>query len=155
MISFLQRMAWPILMVVFVAALAVGTFTSSDTGPRTQQDRIDNLAGQIRCPTCAGLSVGQSEAPLAQSAKEVIVSQVSAGRTDAEIKAYFVGTYGDTALMSPARNGVALTAWLLPAFTGALLVVLVIFAISKWTSSKTIRPTEADRDRVARALGQS
>lgn len=148
----LQKFAWPGLAIVFVIALASGSFAARPQ-PMTQQARIDRLASQIRCPTCEGLSVQQSVSPLAESSKQEITNEVQAGKTDKQIRDYFVSRYGPTALMSPKRTGIVNLAWILPVLVGIALIAGVVLAIRKWGIGRgTPGPTATERRRVEIAL---
>jgi cytochrome c-type biogenesis protein CcmH len=151
----LQRYAWPVLIAVLLIAFGVGTFTDAHTAPPTAQQRVDRLASEIRCPTCEGLSVQQSVAPLAESAKQQISTEVAAGQSDQQIKAYFVSRYGSNALMSPKRQGVNWAVWLVPAAAALALIGGVVFAVRRWrigTGASHTRPTDEQRRRVTVAL---
>lgn len=149
-----HRVLWAALVLVLVAALAIGTFTSP-SGPSTIEGRVGALAAQVRCPTCNGLSVAESEAPLAQSAKQEIDAQVRAGRTDEEVRGYFVSRYGQSALMSPPRRGVTALAWVLPVgvvLSGAVVVVLVVRTWRRRSVAIDVAPSAEDRALVDAAL---
>ena len=66
--------------------------------------------------------------------KDVVRTQLAAGRTPDEVKGYFVAKYGEWILLEPPRRGVNLLAYLLPA--GALLLGLGVIwlALRRWTS---------------------
>ena len=56
---------WVLLAVVVVGALSVAVF-GSRSAP-TAQDRVAALARTIKCPTCSGESVAESNAPASQA----------------------------------------------------------------------------------------
>lgn len=148
----IKRYAWPVLTAFLLVALAIGTLNASRP-VQTNEQRVTSLASQIRCPTCAGLSSEQSESPLAQSVKVEIAGQVAAGRSDKQIKAYFVSKYGDSALMTPKRSGFAAFAWILPILGAVFVTVGVVYAIRRWGSKgQRKEPTQAERNRVNTAL---
>lgn len=91
------------------------------------------VAGELRCPVCQGLSIGDSPSDLAVGMKDVIRDQLAAGRTPDEVKAYFVARYGTWVLLEPEPRGFNLLVYLLP--LTALLGggVLIALAIRRWT----------------------
>ena len=54
------------------------------------------------CPVCEGQSVAESNAQLARDMRAVIKTKLLEGNTKEEIMDYFVSSYGETILASPA-----------------------------------------------------
>jgi cytochrome c-type biogenesis protein CcmH len=150
-----QRLLWLASVVVLAASFAVALLDAPG-GMAGSQQRVDHLAAEVRCPTCNGLSVAESEAPLAQSAKAEIATQVGAGRTDAEVRDYFVGRYGPSALMTPPRSGLTWLAWLLPIAAVVGGITVVVMAVRAWRlrgrPAQRTGPSAEDRRLVEAAL---
>lgn len=92
------------------------------------------VAAELRCPVCQGLSLADSPSELALEMKDVVRSQLAAGRTPAEVKSYFVGKYGEWILLEPPRRGVNLLAYALPAIAVVGGFAVIWLALRKWTS---------------------
>ena len=60
-----RRLMWVAIIVVTAGLLAFGAVR--DTGPLTQQDRIDTITKRIACPTCDGESIYVSRASASQA----------------------------------------------------------------------------------------
>lgn len=118
---------WPDRLGWVVAAVASSfiAFTLSTAPPRPV-DRMEVLAGQLRCPTCQTVSVAESPSETARAMREIIVQQIAAGRSDDEIIAFFVDRYGAWILLDPPRTGAGLLLWLIPP---AVLGVGVVMAL--------------------------
>ena len=95
--------------------------------------RASRLASELRCPVCQGLSIQDSPSPLALQMKDLIRTQVGQGRTDAEIRGYFVSKYGEWVLLQPRPTGFNLLVYVLPALALLAGLGLVLFAIRRWT----------------------
>lgn len=78
------------------------------------------IAGELRCPTCQGVSVKDSTAPLARQIHDKVRRMVAEGQSGEAIKAFFVSRYGEWILRAPKKEGLGLVLWLLPGV--ALLV---------------------------------
>lgn len=76
--------------------------------------RTRELASELRCPVCQGLSIADSPSELAQEMRAVVKDQLAAGKTPDEIKTYFVDKYGEWALLSPKPIGLNLLVYVLP-----------------------------------------
>lgn len=72
------------------------------------------VALELRCPVCQGESIQESPAELAQEMKGVVREQLAAGKTPDEVKAYFVGRYGEWILLRPTTTGVNAALYWLP-----------------------------------------
>lgn len=72
------------------------------------------VASQLRCVVCQGLSIEDSPSELAQSMRAVVRDQLSEGRTPEQIKDYFVASYGEWVLLQPRATGFNLAVYALP-----------------------------------------
>ncbi len=104
-----------LLLPVAAAALLalVGLAAVSALQPAAQPTRAEQaaqLATELRCPDCAGLSVAQSTSASASAIRAEIAAQLSAGAAPDEVRRHFVERYGDWILLSPTSP----IAWLLP-----------------------------------------
>jgi cytochrome c-type biogenesis protein CcmH/NrfF len=81
----------------------------------TELDRQTRaLASQLRCVVCQGLSVEDSPSQLAQEMRALVREQLEAGRTQAEVKQFFVEKYGEWVLLEPDPSGFNLIVYVLP-----------------------------------------
>ena len=110
--------------------------TGSTMGPRedsAQEARATRLASELRCPVCQGLSIQDSPSPLAQQMKDLIRSQVVAGRTDQEVRQYFISKYGEWVLLEPQAEGFNLLVYALPGLMLLGGAGLIFVAVRRWT----------------------
>jgi len=116
-----RRSAWAFLLVVTVALVVFGTVR--ETGPLTQQDRIDTITKHVACPTCDGESVYVSRAAAAQAIRAEVARQVGDGlKTDDEIVAYIADRFGGQVLLVPRGSGLDALVWVLPVVVAVALV---------------------------------
>lgn len=140
---------WLALAVVLVAALMLGR---GDDGPRTPAERAADLSGQLRCPTCQGQSVLDSNAPAAEAIRTEIRRRVDAGERDEEILAYIDGQFADSLLLTPPRSGVGALVWALPVAAVVIAVSGLGLAFRRWRADPAPELSDDDRRRVAEAL---
>jgi cytochrome c-type biogenesis protein CcmH len=146
---------WAVLLIVLVGLLAVGS--TRDTGPQTQQDRIDAVAKRLACPTCDGESIYVSRAPAAEAIRNEVARQVATGvRTNDEIVAYVEERFGGQVLLVPRATGLDALVWALPAAVFVCAVAGLAVAFRRWkrAAGAVGDPTDADRALVADALRQ-
>jgi cytochrome c-type biogenesis protein CcmH len=126
------------LLIVAAVALAAtpSAVAASACSPAT-------LESQVMCPTCAGQTLDQSQAPAAQRVKAFIRVRSREGDSCEEIKAALVDDFGERILAAPPREGFNLLAWLLPLaglLAGAVGVTIVAL---RWSRRRDAEPAEA------------
>ena len=115
--------------------------------------RVHDVASQLRCPVCQGESVADSPSQLSQQMRGVIRQQLQSGKSEQEVIQYFRTSYGDQIVWSPPWQGFTLLAWLVP--IGLLLagIILLFFVLRDWralapASSTAGEPEPASVDEV-------
>ncbi|MFM8645140.1 MAG: cytochrome c-type biogenesis protein CcmH [Actinomycetota bacterium] len=120
-----RRIAWAVVLVATLVLLVFGA--GRNTGPLTQQERIDVITKRIACPTCDGESVFVSRASAAQAIRAEVARQVGDGvKTDDEIVAYVADRFGGQVLLVPRGSGIEALVWVLPVVLAVVLVGVLI-----------------------------
>ncbi len=144
-------------MVSIIVVLGAGCGGASRP---TSDEAIDELArevsSELRCPVCQGLSIQDSPTELAQGMRGVVRDKLAQGQTPEEVKAYFVGRYGEWILMRPRASGFNLLVYVLPVLGLAAGGALVFALTRRWTRARTWQdpqssglPDESDPDLAA------
>ncbi|MGH9082442.1 MAG: cytochrome c-type biogenesis protein CcmH [Acidimicrobiales bacterium] len=108
-----------LLLVVLAVALAFGSGLGSP-GHRSAAARAATIDRQVRCPSCADLSVAESSASAAIAVRHEVARLVRAGRTDQQVEQRLVAQYGPSILLRPPTSGLTAVVWVLPAIGGAV-----------------------------------
>ncbi len=130
-INYQFNFSWITILFTFIILSTV----SSDIAAKEHEDfsdRFRKLSNELRCPTCQGLSVQDSEAGFSKSIKNKIIELIKEGKTDIEIMAYFVERYGEWILRSPTKTGFNLVLWLLPIVGIFFGLIYVLFRSKSW-----------------------
>lgn len=90
------------------------------------QQRAKMISDQLRCPTCTGLSVLQSDAPFSLQIREAVIEHVKEGQSEEWILDFFTKRYGLWILREPPSEGFHLVAWLIP------ILFMVFGALGLW-----------------------
>jgi len=101
------------------------------------EERFKKLSNELRCPTCQGLSVKDSEAGFSTSIKGKIRELMKQGRSDKEIIAYFVERYGEWILRAPPISGFNMVLWVLPFATIGIGLLWVLYRSKYWVEKPT------------------
>jgi len=144
-----RRFAFPIALGALLAlgGLVAVILLRPGAAP-SQAELAHQIAADLRCPDCQGLSVADSSSASATEIRRQIDTQLSAGRSADQVKQSFVDRYGEWILLSPA----APIAWLLP--VGVLLAAIVMLALWIGRAGRPERPgavpavSEMDRARA-------
>ena len=124
-----------------ILLLALALQTPSDS---LVEVRVREVSSKLRCVVCQGLSIYDSPASLAVDMKNVVREQVKAGKSNEEIKEYFVEKYGEKILLEPEARGFNLTVYLMPALMLLGGLFLVFFLTRKWSRGRRVVPVEED-----------
>ena len=147
---------WVLLVFVVAGFLAVGA--TRDTGPESQEDRIDAISKRVACPICDGESVFESQNNASEALRNQIGQLVADNALDdAEIIAFIETRYGADVLLVPKASGFDALVWVLPAvaFVCGLAALVVVFRRWKREAGEMRDPTEEDRALVDAALKAS
>ncbi len=112
-----------------------GTLTVAQKNDVGLENKTKEVASELRCPVCQGLSIQDSPSELSQQMRTVVKEQLAAGKSEQEVKDYFISKYGEWILLEPQAHGFNLVVYALPAvliFGGAGLIVLLV---RRWTAA--------------------
>jgi cytochrome c-type biogenesis protein CcmH len=93
------------------------------------------LAAQLRCPVCQGLSIQDSPSELAQQMRDVVRQQLHDGQSPDQVKQFFVARYGQWILMAPPASGFNWLVYALPAVALIGGIALVVVLVRRWTTA--------------------
>jgi cytochrome c-type biogenesis protein CcmH len=122
----------------FALALGVGLLlatAASAQEPGTvplapqQELRAQRLGKELRCAVCQGMSIADSPSSTARAQLDKVRELVTQGKSDQEIRDFFVARYGPWILLEPSHEGFAGLVWLLPILMllgGGVLIVQVM-----------------------------
>jgi cytochrome c-type biogenesis protein CcmH len=120
--------------VLIVAGLVLVCFVPLTLGA-TASDldaRVREIAAQLRCPICQGLSVADSPSELANEMRTLVREQLQQGKTSAEVLDYFTQRYGEWILLAPPKHGFNLVIWVLPFILLPIGVAAVYLGARRW-----------------------
>lgn len=150
----MSRRLLVVAAAVAVVAVSVALASTRYGGARTLEERTTAIAAQLRCPVCDNLSVADSPSRLAGAMREEIGAQLAAGRTDEQVRAFFVERYGEWMLLDPPRRGLNLVPFLFPIVAVAVGAATWIAVVRRRPREETAAVSDADRGRIERELSE-
>jgi cytochrome c-type biogenesis protein CcmH len=123
------KLSYALMALVLVVALALGTRSHGATDPDA---RAQALEQSIKCPTCRGQSVAESDAPASKAIRTEIVRRIGDGQSDRQIRDYFAAKYGDDILLKPTSSGLGGLVWVLPIAAVVAAASFLAFAFWRW-----------------------
>lgn len=139
--ALLAAIAAGMLLLAVVPHAAAQTYEEL---PDDLEERAQGLYSTIMCPQCAGQTIGQSSAEIANIMRDVVRERLLAGETDQEIVGYLVEAFGENVLASPPKSGASLAVWMIPPVAlilGALGVLLAVRGLRK--QAATVAPEDS------------
>src|SRR5579864_9649129 len=104
-----------IILAIIILIAAIWSFiTLNAARNETLDQRVHDVASQLKCPVCQGESVADSPSTISQQMRAVIRQQLQSGKSEQEVIQYFVDRYGEQIVWSPPWQGFTLLAWLVP-----------------------------------------
>ncbi len=96
-----------------------------------QEAQALKIGKNLRCAVCQGMSVADSPSATARSQFHTVRELVAEGKTEQEIRDFFVSRYGDWALLEPKAEGVAWFAW-----AGPVIFLLLGLGVIGWVVAR-------------------
>jgi cytochrome c-type biogenesis protein CcmH len=145
-----RRWSWLVIVALVIVALVRAGV--SDGTPRTDEERVRDIAETLKCPTCRSQSVAGSDAAAARAIRADIARRVEAGESAAQIRAAVADTYGDDVLLTPGRSGLEGLVWILPVIALVLGLAAVSAVFARWRRIPAQHASDEDRLLVEQAL---
>ncbi len=106
---------------------------------------LREVAKDLRCPTCQGISVLESDADFSRQIKNIVAQKLNKGESKQSILKYFSDRYGPWILREPPKKGFNALAWYLPIallVLGPVLIYVFVARKKQVSTQTTLRSTE-------------
>ncbi len=121
------------------AAIALLACTTAVSPLPASEQRAQAIDNSLICPICPGETIDRSQVQLAKDMQVIVRELIAEGRSDEEIRQFFVDRYGERVLAAPPREGFHWLVWGLPP-AGIALGLLALFWVTQLMGR---RPEEA------------
>jgi len=152
-ISILKGISLLVLAAAALASFAPPVFAQNTTPP-VSDDEVNQIAKQMFCPVCENVPLDVCPTQACHQWRETIRTLIAEGRTEQEIKDYFVQQYGDRVLAAPPARGFNWLVYVVPPVAVIAGGVALFFAMRRWQrpakETRAVPPTIEDDDYVRR-----
>ena len=116
------------LLIAFVFTFAFSNLVSAQ-GPTPTDDEVNRIAKQLFCPVCESTPLDVCPTEACRQWRDLIRTMLAEGKSEEEIKQYFVTQYGARVLAEPPNR---LVSYLVPAVAILLGVLLLARGFQMW-----------------------
>ena len=127
----------PLAVLFGLAAALTITFLARAQGPTPTDDEVNRIAKQLYCPVCESTPLDVCPTEACRQWRDLIRTMLAEGKSETEIKQYFVTQYGDRVLAEPPNR---LASYLVPAIAILAGVILLARGFQMWLKPSTVEP---------------
>jgi cytochrome c-type biogenesis protein CcmH len=138
------RIMYYVLLFLFLT-LAL-SFTATKVvfaqDPTPSDDQVNAIARQLYCPVCENTPLDVCPTEACRQWRALIRQMISEGKTETEIKQYFVDNYGARVLGEPPRTGLNWLVYIIPPVIILGGALFLFRALKEWTKPADV-PTDS------------
>ncbi len=136
-----RKLIYFVLLILVLAGISVGPVSAQGPGPT--DDEVNRIAKQLYCPVSESTPLDVCPTEACRQWRDLIRLQLAEGKSEEEIKQYFVTQYGARVLAEPPNR---LVSYLVPAVAILLGVLLLARGFQMWMKPAAV---EAEPEEVA------
>jgi cytochrome c-type biogenesis protein CcmH len=141
-----SRTTFYFLLLILVFA-GLGTTPVSAQGPTPTDDEVNRIAKQLYCPVCESTPLDVCPTEACRQWRDLIRSMLAEGKSEEEIKQYFVTQYGVRVLDEPPNR---LVTYLVPGVAILLGAFLLFRGFQMWMKPSASKPASSSPEREAK-----
>lgn len=132
-----------LLLLLILAGMWISPVSAQGSTPT--DDEVNRIAKQLYCPVCESTPLDVCPTEACRQWRELIRTQLAEGRSEDEIKQYFVTQYGARVLSEPPNR---LASYLVPAVAILLGVILLARGFQMWMKPSAVEVNPEDVEPV-------
>jgi cytochrome c-type biogenesis protein CcmH len=136
------------LLIAFVLTLVSQTVALAQ-GPTPTDDEVNRIAKQMYCPVCENTPLDVCPTEACRQWRDLIRTMLAEGKSEEEIKQYFVAQYGIRVLAEPPNR---VTTYLIPAIAILLGALLLFRGFQMWMKPSITETSPPEMDTKAKPI---
>jgi cytochrome c-type biogenesis protein CcmH len=140
------------LLVAIVAAFALAlqaNVPARAQNPTPSDDEVNRVAKQLYCPVCESTPLDVCPTEACRQWRELIRTMLAEGKSEAEIKQYFVEHYGARVLAEPPNR---LVTYLIPAIVILLGAFMLFRGFQMWLKPSITEAEAGEAERESQPV---
>ena len=129
---------------LFTAVMVAPGAIVSAQQPTPSDDEVNAIARQLFCPVCENTPLDVCPTQACHDWRELIRQMLAEGKTQVQIKQYFVDHYGARVLSEPPRTGLNWLVYVVPPVAFLVGVYLLFRAFRIWRRPEEVPESQAD-----------
>lgn len=150
----LRRLLIVLLLTSGLQPVLAADGMAQPVGDPVVEARVVKLAEELRCLTCMGQSIADSQSSFSSDMKREIRDMIKAGKNDKEIIEFMVQRYGDFVLYRPPVKSTTWLLWGGPFLLLILSLVLLLAKLRKRRGQAATELTETEHQAAVQLLGK-
>lgn len=148
----MRRLKALLLIPVAIACMAAASDPREQLADPALEARARGVFKEVRCLVCQNETIDDSHAPLAADLRRVVREQITAGRSDGQVKDFLIQRYGEFVLFKPRFSPGNAILWLAP-----FVIVLGGLAVTLGLRRRTVsdEPLNAEEQALVSSLTQA
>lgn len=139
----MRRKQFLFLLFGLSLALLVMTRPIFAQGGTPTDDEVNRIARQLYCPVCENTPLDVCPTEACRQWRELIRQMLAEGKSEEEIKQYFVEHYGARVLSEPPRQGFNWLVYLAPPLLILSGAILLFRTMRNW-----VKPAEVEAEEI-------
>jgi cytochrome c-type biogenesis protein CcmH len=135
--------SYVLLLTLVLAGLL--TVPVSAQGPTPTDDEVNRIAKQLYCPVCENTPLDVCPTEACRQWRDLIRTMLAEGKSEEEIKQYFVAQYGIRVLAEPPNK---VSTYLIPAIAILLGAFMLFRGFQMWMKPSTMEAGVAGTESV-------
>jgi cytochrome c-type biogenesis protein CcmH len=140
------------MMVCLLMFISIFAAVAEDELAGEAEARAKLLFSELRCVVCQNQSIRDSDADVAKDLRIIVREQITAGKTDREIRTFLVDRYGEYILLKPVFAWHTFILWAAPFLLIILAGALIFRAGRKQSDVVESKLSDEEEKELARLL---
>jgi cytochrome c-type biogenesis protein CcmH len=144
---------YALFALVFIALTSLFHQTALAQEPTPTDDEVNAIAKQLYCPVCENTPLDVCPTEACRQWRELIRQQLAEGKTEEEIKQYFVNNYGARVLSEPPRTGFNWLVYIVPPVLILVGAYILFNSFRAWIKPKSAESVSGQRKEAKPSAG--